>query len=66
MPEASFTDPETIRKVLASDGHSTYNVTRRSGVPISCTCPGFEYRGACKHLYMPAAEESVDTGELSD
>lgn len=66
MPKASFSDPERIKHVLSSDGRTVYHVVSRSGTPISCTCPGFEHRGTCKHLYMPAMKESVDTSELID
>jgi hypothetical protein len=33
----------------SSDATRTYTVTEVDGVPESCTCPGFKYRGKCRH-----------------
>jgi hypothetical protein len=41
------TEPESI-KVEGSKG-SVYNLTRADG-HWRCSCPGYTYRGACKHL----------------
>ena len=41
------TEPESI-KVNGSKG-AVYNLTRADG-HWRCTCPGFTYRGSCKHL----------------
>ena len=43
------TEPETI-KVNGSKG-SVYNLTRADG-GWRCSCPGFTYRGNCKHLEL--------------
>lgn len=43
------TEPETI-KVNGSKG-SVYNLTRADG-SWRCSCPGFTYRGNCKHLEL--------------
>ena len=41
-------------KVKGSKGN-TYDVARRDGI-VSCTCPGYKYRGGkCKHLKELAA-----------
>lgn len=40
---------DTSIKVKGSNGN-TYDVARRDGI-VSCTCPGYKYRGGkCKHL----------------
>ena len=41
------TEPETI-KVQGSKG-KTYYLTEEDG-QWSCTCPGFKFRGACRHV----------------
>lgn len=43
------TEPETI-KVEGSKG-AVYNLTRSNG-SWACTCPGFTFRGKCRHLEL--------------
>jgi hypothetical protein len=43
------TEPETI-KVAGSKG-AVYNLTRADGNWV-CSCPGFTFRGNCKHLAL--------------
>jgi hypothetical protein len=43
------TEPESI-KIKGSKG-SEYNLTRAEGNWI-CSCPGFTFRGNCKHLAL--------------
>ena len=43
------TEPETI-KVTGSKG-AIYNLTRVDN-QWQCSCPGYLYRGACKHLEL--------------
>ena len=47
--ESIDTDPETI-KVSGSNG-AVYNLSRSNG-RWNCTCPGFQFRGTCKHLAL--------------
>ena len=42
-----------VVSVLSSKGDQNYEVTVTSGgIGIKCTCPGYTYRGNCKHLNM--------------
>jgi len=34
----------------SSDAKKTYQVIFGRGGHLQCTCPGFEYRGECKHV----------------
>ncbi len=34
----------------SSDATKAYRVTFGRGGHLQCTCPGFEYRGECKHV----------------
>lgn len=34
---------------IKSDSGKTYTITKKEGKYLSCTCPGFTYRGYCKH-----------------
>jgi hypothetical protein len=38
------------REVTSSDGFTIYVVSVRDGKPESCTCPGYSYRTACRHM----------------
>jgi hypothetical protein len=38
------------REVPSSDGSKTYIVTLLDGKPTACSCAGFTYRSACRHM----------------
>lgn len=39
----------TTKEVVSSNGKDIYIVTYRDGAPSNCTCPGYGFRGKCKH-----------------
>lgn len=41
---------DRVIRIEASDGRKFYLIRIRGGVPVSCTCPGFQYRNRCRHL----------------
>lgn len=38
----------------------TYTVSREQGMDYTCTCPGFTYRGSCKHTADFQAQHQYD------
>lgn len=50
----SFSDsPESesiVVQVPSSKGDSFYNLTLKNGLPLKCNCPGYGYRGSCRHM----------------
>ena len=34
------------------ESKTEYRVTKVGNTPVACTCPGFHFRGRCKHLDM--------------
>jgi hypothetical protein len=54
---------KTTVKVVSVEGSrgDRYDVTVKDGVAVSCTCPGFQYRGTCRHL---AKAISADTSKV--
>jgi SWI/SNF-related matrix-associated actin-dependent regulator 1 of chromatin subfamily A len=51
-----YSDDRHVEVRSGSRPDVTYTVTVGGGV-ITCTCPGFEYRGTCKHARAAAAGE---------
>jgi len=52
-PKKMVERPQTVRveyiNVASSSGKGSYRVTLKNGKPVDCTCPGFGFRGKCKH-----------------
>lgn len=60
--EGEQTAPEPRQdswEVPGSNG-KVYTVTHESGMNYSCTCPGFLYRGSCKHVAEFQMNHNVD------
>lgn len=49
-PKLRAHKPATV-KVQGSKG-AVYEVLFEGNTPVSCSCPGFTYRGQCKHLAL--------------
>ena len=51
MPEPEKSPTVKVLKIESSSSIGLfYDVTYQDGVPIKCSCPGFVYRGKCKHV----------------
>lgn len=55
LKEIDEQDPDTVQ--VEGSGGKTYTLTRANGT-WSCTCPGFQYRGKCRHAdnQMPSLQ----------
>jgi len=46
----------TAVQVESSSGSGSYTVTIKEGKAVDCECPGFQYRGRCRHLKEAEAQ----------
>lgn len=49
-PLPSASESESSITVTSSSGDKTYIVRLKNGIAMICNCPGFEYRGSCRHI----------------
>ena len=51
--ESTSDDAATQRYRFAGDTEVYYMDLNGAGDPVHCTCPGYNYRGQCKHTVAP-------------
>lgn len=62
LPSEGETKPVEDRWEFQGSKGEVYYVTREpgGGLNYQCTCPGFTYRGSCKHVAEKIMEHSYD------
>jgi len=53
-------------QVDSSDGVTSYLVRCLPGGTWTCTCPGFEYRGNCRHVRQVRSRYTTDMPAAGD
>jgi hypothetical protein len=49
-PLSSASESESSITIESSKGDKTYIVRLKNGIAMICNCPGFEFRGTCRHI----------------
>jgi hypothetical protein len=62
LEDESPPEPQSDTWTVAGSNGKTYTVTREAGggLNYACTCPGFTYRGSCKHVAEFQMNHSYD------
>lgn len=66
VPAYRFQAPDARTVLVMKPDSVRYRVTLADATPVAFTCPGFHYRGVCKHLGMVAEALGDPAVRLAD